>query len=195
MLKNGGKTYGERIRALREMQKLTLKGVASSVGISQSLLSQIERNKVSPSIDTLIRIADALGVDMEHLFKDYRQQRTVFVLRKEHRSRLEKEGVVYEQLSRLIDGDTETAVEVVLLELGPGCRKGSSQYGHRGKEVGILLEGEVELLYGGTSYQLRAGDSISFDSTIPHTIINHSSKRAKAIWVISPPKLNFFTEG
>ncbi|MCX7786448.1 MAG: helix-turn-helix domain-containing protein [Spirochaetes bacterium] len=194
MLKNSGKTYGERIRALREMQKLTLKGVASSVGISESLLSQIERNKVSPSIDTLIRIADTLGVDMEHLFKDYRQQRTVSILRKENRSRLEKDGVVYEQLSRLIDGETETAVEVVLLELSPGCRKGSTQYGHRGKEVGILLEGEVELLYGGISYNLHEGDSISFDSTIPHTLINHTDKRVRAIWVMSPPKLNFFSD-
>jgi len=195
MLKNGGKTYGERIRALREMQKLTLKRVAYSVGISESLLSQIERNKVSPSIDTLIRIADALGVDMEHLFKDYRQQRTVSILRKENRSRLEKDGVVYEQLSRLIDGETETAMEIVLLELSPGCRKGSSQYGHRGKEVGILLEGEVDLLYGGTSYRLQEGDSISFDSTIPHTLINQSNAQAKAIWIMSPPKLNFFADG
>ncbi len=137
MLKNGGKTYGERIRALREMQKLTLKGVASSVGISQSLLSQIERNKVSPSIDTLIRIADALGVDMEHLFKDYRQQRTVFVLRKEHRSRLEKEGVVYEQLSRLIDGDTETCCwRLFFWNWAPGAAKGVPSTGIVGKKWG-----------------------------------------------------------
>jgi transcriptional regulator with XRE-family HTH domain len=195
MLKQGGKSYGERIRGLRELQELTLKEVASQAGISESLLSQIERNKVSPSIDTLIRIADALGVDMEHLFRDYRKQRTVSILRRENRSRLEKEGVVYEQLSRLIDGETETSLEVVLLELAPGSRKGSSQYGHHGKEVGILLEGEVELLYGGASYYLRSGDSISFDSTIPHTLINHSNDVARAIWIMSPPKLNFFTNG
>jgi transcriptional regulator with XRE-family HTH domain len=194
MLKSRGKTYGERIRALREMQHLTLRDVAVQAGISESLLSQIERNKTSPSLDTLIGISDALGVDVAHLFKDYCQTRTVSILRKEDRSRLEKDGVVYEQLSRLFDSEAETAVEAVLLELAPGTRKGSSQYGHTGKELGILISGEAELEYGGAVYKLKEGDSVTFDSTIPHTLINNTTNRAQAIWIMSPPKMNFFND-
>ncbi|MFQ3621211.1 MAG: XRE family transcriptional regulator [Spirochaetales bacterium] len=193
MLKTGGKTYGERLRLFRELQGRTLKEVALASGITESLLSQIERNKTSPSIDTLLRIAKTLQVDIEQLFKDYRPQSGVSILRKKERSRLEKDGVVYEQLSRFVEGSTETAVEAVLLELSPGAKKGSSSFGHKGKELGIILRGQVELQYGGASFPLGSGDTVSFDSTIPHTLVNTSNRKVRAIWIMSPPRITYFS--
>lgn len=60
---------GEKIRLVRERKTLTLRQVAQQAGVSESLISQIERNKVSPAIDTLLSIADALDIDLEYLFR------------------------------------------------------------------------------------------------------------------------------
>ena len=77
--------FGEKLRTVRERKKLTLKDVAFEAGVSESLISQIERNKVSPSIDTLLLIADVLDIDYDYLFSDYRQKRKVAIVRKKDR--------------------------------------------------------------------------------------------------------------
>ena len=60
--------FGEKLRAVRERKGYTLKVVASKAGVSESLVSQIERNKVSPAIDTLLTLADVLEINLEFLF-------------------------------------------------------------------------------------------------------------------------------
>jgi transcriptional regulator with XRE-family HTH domain len=58
--------FGEKIRAVRERRSLTLREVAEQAGVSESLVSQIERNRVSPALDTLLSIADVLDLDLEY---------------------------------------------------------------------------------------------------------------------------------
>ena len=69
--------FGEKLRAVRERKHLTLKAVAAHAKVSESLVSQIERNKVSPAIDTLLDIADALDISLEFLFEEYSRRRPV----------------------------------------------------------------------------------------------------------------------
>ena len=69
--------FGEKLREIREKKGITLKTVAKEVNVSESLISQIERNIVSPSIDTLFSIAEALNVDLDYLFSDYQKKRKV----------------------------------------------------------------------------------------------------------------------
>ena len=75
-------SFGEKIRIVRERKQITLKQVAEAAEISESMVSQIERNKVSPSIDTLLSIADFLEIDVDYLFSDYRKSRKVVITRK-----------------------------------------------------------------------------------------------------------------
>ena len=70
-------TFGGKLRAVRERKNITLKEVARLAGVSESLVSQIERNKVSPSIDTLLTLADVLDIDHEYLFSDYKMNKQV----------------------------------------------------------------------------------------------------------------------
>ncbi|MDR0598270.1 MAG: helix-turn-helix domain-containing protein, partial [Treponema sp.] len=74
--------FGEKIREVRERRSLTLREVAEKAGVSESLVSQIERNRVSPAIDTLLALADALDLDLEYLFSDYRRERSVRIMRR-----------------------------------------------------------------------------------------------------------------
>ena len=68
--------FGEKLRQVREHKGYTLKVVAQKAGVSESLVSQIERNHVSPAIDTLLALADVLDINLEFLFDEYRKNKT-----------------------------------------------------------------------------------------------------------------------
>lgn len=183
--------FGEKLRAVRERKGYTLKDVAGKAHVSESLISQIERNRVSPSVDTLLLIADILDIDYEYLFSDYRQNRQVSILREKERNSIQRSKVAIHQLSVNEEGLETPEIEAFLLEIAPQGEQGDREYGHSGREFGLILEGEAELIYGNDTYLLNKGDSISFPSDIPHLIKNLATDVLKAIWVVTPPRKLF----
>lgn len=181
--------FGEKIKEIRESQGTTLKELAGRMDVSASLLSQIENNKVSPSIDTLLNLADILDIDPEYLFRDFRKKRKVRILHREERNSLTLGALRYEQLSPPAPEEGEYAAEVLQLEIRPGGEKGSTQFGHPGTERGVVLEGTAELLFGTETYSLREGDSLSFSSSVPHTLRNTGGGVFRAVWIITPPRM------
>lgn len=179
--------FGEKLRAVRERKKLTLKVVAQAAGVSESLVSQIERNRVSPAIDTLLSLADALEIDLEYLFEEYRRERPVRVILAEDRRRVNENGIVYEEVARPVEGDGTHAIESYYISVPAGTETKRGSYGHLGREFGVVTEGEGELHYETKVYPLKKGDSISFSATAPHTLINTGKTTFKALWVVTPP--------
>jgi transcriptional regulator with XRE-family HTH domain len=179
---------------VRERKGITLKEVAHRACVSESLISQIERNRVSPSIDTLLAIADVLGIDLYYLFSDYRQKRPVDLVRAGQGRRIDCGGARYSELSVMRGEQGEHEIEAFLLEIAPGSEQGSTEYGHRGRELGFILEGEGELHYGADRYDLHGGDCVSFASDIPHLLKNNGRGMLKALWVSTPPKMSHFRE-
>lgn len=180
--------FGEKLREVRERRGMTMKEVAEKAGVSESLVSQIERNKVSPAIDTLLGLVEALGIDIEFLFRDFKRDRSVNLVRKADRRKLLLRETVYEQLSRTVEEDSEHGIEAYFLELAPGGEKGSELYGHPGKELGVIMEGAGTFSIGTRKYELAAGDSISFSADSPHLLKNTGTGPLKAFWVVTPPK-------
>lgn len=192
MSKSGRKhKFGEKIRAVRERKGYTLKEVAAKAAVSESLVSQIERNKVSPSVDTLLAVADALEIDYEYLFRDHRQKKRVAIVRADQRQRMVRNTFSLQQLSVLDEIPGEHSIEAFLLEIAPGGEKGDPEYGHAGREFGIVLEGSAQLDYGYETYELNRGDTVSFQSDIPHLFKNSGETVLKAIWVVTPPRKLF----
>lgn len=183
--------FGDKLRAVRERKGITLKEVAEKGQVSESLVSQIERNKVSPSIDTLLTLAGILEIDLEYLFKDYKKNKQVDIVRAGKGDSIVQQGVSYHQLSMMPEPSEEHAIEAFMLEISKGSEKGDVEYGHTGKELGVILEGTGELVYGSHTYALETGDSISFPSDIPHILRNTGDDTLKAIWVITPPRKLF----
>lgn len=181
--------FGEKIKKVRESQGITLKQLAMQMDVSASLISQIENNKVSPSIETLLNLADILDIDPEYLFRDFRKKRKVRIVRAEERNRLNLKDVQYELLTPPAAADEAFALETMELTIKPGGEKGSQDYGHPGREMGIILSGTGELQYGTESYKLKKGDSLSFSSAVPHILINDGDEELRAIWIITPPRL------
>ncbi len=183
--------FGEKIRRIREKKKITLKEVALKAGLSESLISQIETNKVSPAIDTLLKIIDILEIDLEYLFSGLKKTKPVKLVRANERSKIIMQDVIYEQLSKTVGSDEEHGIEAYFLEIKKNGEKGSKEYGHKGKELGIIIEGTGEFKIGDKTYLLNEGDSISFASDVPHILKNIGDKALKAYWIITPPKMFF----
>lgn len=183
--------FGAKIRTIRERKGLTMKAVAEKAGVSESLISQIERNLVSPSVDTLLTVSDVLDIDYEFLFADYRKGQKVEIVRSNNRNRILLDNSILYQLTAINDSPDEHDIEAFLLEILPGKEKGSSEYGHTGKEFGLILNGTGRLIYGTEAYDLTAGDSVSFPSDIPHILKNTGESPLEAVWVITPPRIIF----
>lgn len=185
--------FGEKIRSVRERRGMTIKKAAEQAELSESMLSQIERNRVSPAIDTLIRISMVLDIDFNYLFSDLRKKPNIHLVRQDERRKLSQGKVAYQQLSGTaeVDDNPEHALEAYFLEVAIGGEKGDPDYGHPGQELGIILEGEGELIYGDERLHLHPGDSVSFRSNIPHRLKNTGDKILKAYWVTTPPKSQF----
>ncbi len=180
--------FGEKIRTIRERKGFTLKDVAEKAGVSESLVSQIERNRVSPAIDTLLSLADVLDLDLEYLFSDYRKERLVRITRKNERETFTRPGVLYERLAQLESSKHQDGIESYYITIDAGQQSKSKEYGHPGWELGIVIDGTAELTIGNQRYELVPGDSISFRSDAPHVVSNPGTSPLKILWVITPPK-------
>lgn len=180
--------FGEKLRAVRERKGYTLKVVAQAAGVSESLVSQIERNRVSPAIDTLLSLADALEIDLEYLFEEYRRERPVRIIRAGERRHVVENETIYEEIVRPLNDDGAHAIEAYYISLPVSGETKRGSYGHLGREFGIITEGEGELHYETKIYPLSAGDSVSFSATAPHILINSGSIPLKALWVVTPPQ-------
>lgn len=181
--------FGEKIKKVRERQKITLSSLAGSIGVSTSLLSQIEHNRISPSLDTLLAITDALQIDPEYLFRDHKKPKAVALVTKDQRNLLKLKEVTYEQLSASFDPQDKDSFEVMELQIAPGGTRGNTEFGHPGREMGIIIEGEGRLIYDQKTYHLYEDDSISFSSSQPHSLENTGDSMLRAVWIVTPPRI------
>jgi transcriptional regulator with XRE-family HTH domain len=182
--------FGEKIRAVRERRSLTLKEVADRAGVSESLVSQIERNRVSPAIDTLLSLAEALDIDLEYLFSDFRRERAVQIVHVDERATFTRPGgVLYERLAQLdAASQGQDGIEAYYITIDKNGKTGGKEYGHTGWELGVVVEGTAELTVGTKTYRLNPGDSASFRSDAPHVLANAGEGKLKVFWIITPPK-------
>ena len=121
--------FGNKLRTMREKKKITSKEVADRAGVSESLISQIERNKVSPAIDTLLQIVEILGIDLEYLFQDFKKNRNVTLVHQSQRNRIVQGGVTYEQLVQTSPQvESEHGIEAYLMTIAIGESSGSCEY-------------------------------------------------------------------
>ena len=177
---------GALLRAIRNSRHLTIKEVAAKAGVSSSLLSQIERNRISPSLDTLLQILEVYGVPPNKFFKDYETNSRVEIIKRDDRKIYQRKGFKYEKLCGDSQSKGNHSFNAFFLELAPGQQRGDASDGHLGRELGIVVEGSAQLLYGEDTYDIQKGDSVSFFSQIPHVIQNSSDQIFQAYWVVTP---------
>lgn len=202
---------GARIRQARLERGMSLRALAREVGVSASLVSQIETGKSQPSVSTLYAITTALGLSVESLF-DARASSpmtgvnppgtvphavaALSALAADPRRRIgplvgagEREtleldsGVVWERLGRVPGAD----VDFLLVTYRPGGSSSGSGglMRHAGTEYGYLTSGELILTLGFDEYTVRPGDAVCFESTTPHRYRNDGEVPAVGVWFVS----------
>jgi len=179
--------FGEKLREIREKKGMTLREVADLAGVSESLISQIERNRVSPAMDTLLTLVEVLDIDIEYLFRDWKRSRPLAYVPLEKREVFEADHTIYERLASIPGGEGE-GIEGYFLRIPPYGEKKSDPAGHKGKELGIIVHGTGEFLLGETVYHLKEGDSIAFEAGVPHVLRNTSERALEAYWILTPPR-------
>jgi transcriptional regulator with XRE-family HTH domain len=180
---------GQMLRVYREKKGQNLSEVAIRANISISMLSQIERGKVTPSIETLLGVCESIGFDVVELFRRLSRDRNVTVRHQGGRLKTGDAGATYEQLITSPEGTVPG--ELLRLEIAPGMTAGLSGAGHEGIEMGYVLSGSAKLTVGSETYHLTSGDSIAFCSHVPHTLVNDGGESFSAIWSAIPPHKDY----
>ena len=173
---------GSRLRDLRGARELSLRQLAKLIGASPSLLSQIENGKVTPSVDTLYLLSGALGVPVATFFGDPAPSEAgpsgAWIVRSMDRKRISLEhGVTWENLLP----HEEAGLRFMEIRYAPGGTSGEHMLRHPGRDLFVVLEGELVFRVGFTEHRLAAGDSISFAQFEPHQLRNDSRVEARAI--------------
>jgi transcriptional regulator with XRE-family HTH domain len=194
---------GERLRFARQARRLSLRVLADRLGVSPSLISQIETGRANPSVSTLYAIADELDVSLDELlFNDRRPPEPVAGAASRvdapssgtmapsdpvqragtrHNIRLAS-GVRWERLTTL----SEPGVEFlhVTYEVGGASSPDDAYQRHPGHEWGYVLSGRLQVRIGFDEYVLEPGDAISINSSIPHRLATIGDEPVQAIWFV-----------
>ena len=191
---------GSRLRANRTMRDLTLRELARRIGVSPSLISQIETGRSQPSVGTLYAIATELEVSVDDLLfdgGDMRPERrpgavgqrdeagaTAGPVQRAHNRRAIAldSGVRWERLTTHHDDDVEFLD--VVYDVGGASSAAESLTRHAGREYGVVLSGRLGVTLVFEEHVLEAGDSISFASTTPHRLANAGNEPVHAIWCV-----------
>ncbi len=179
---------GEKVKVLREQKGLSLKELADLTGFSTALLSQMENHLVSPSLGTIIKLAKALGVRVGD-FLGETEGEPFAIVRKDERKTVSrfasKEGVKYGYSYESLGFEKKNRhMEPFIVTLEPATVKASKTSVHDGEEFIFVLEGEMEVILGNHTDVLYPGDSIYYDSNIPHRVQCHQDKVAKILAVL-----------
>src|SRR5712671_311214 len=176
---------GLTIRRLRESRQLSLKEVAARSGLTQSFLSQVERNLTSPSVASLRRVAQAFGVPLTELFQGPVIPENRVVRRAERRQLIHPSR---QWRDYLLTPSLTGKLQVILSVIEPGGGSGEEPYAHDSdEECVVILRGRLEFWVGPDRYLLEEGDSIVFESRIPHRNRNPGPEQAEVLWITTPP--------
>ncbi|SFU85777.1 helix-turn-helix domain-containing protein [Alicyclobacillus macrosporangiidus] len=173
-----------KLRRLRQEKGLTMQALAEKSGVSASLISQVERGKVVPTLTAFWHICQALDVPMHYFFEN--SQDESMVVRRDQRKIIQFPGshVRYHLLSPTLRGQ----IEFLLVEISPGkAHDPEGMVAHGGEECGYVLEGEMVVRLGTQEIHLREGDSICFPSSTPHRFVNPGTTVSRSIWAMTPP--------
>jgi transcriptional regulator with XRE-family HTH domain len=176
--------FGWRIRTLRRKQGLTLQALAKQAGISIGFLSQVERDKATPSLGTLSSLAAALGVALDWFIATPRPGDGVTRAADRTRFSLAESSLQYEQVSAALPGGVLTSF-VIHLPVGYA----SEVVAHDGEELIMVLEGVVRRTLAGSAFVLGVGDAMHFMGDTPHSFANVGDGPARLMWTGTAPRL------
>jgi transcriptional regulator with XRE-family HTH domain len=181
---------GKKIKKLRQEKGFTLQELSEKTGLSKGLISQIENEQVSPPISTLMKIANGLSVEISYFFEQDEPTEKITVVRKNERISSGRRGIkgninigyTYELLAHK---RPHKHMEPFLVTFEPKERNDVIMFNHEGEEFHFVIEGKLEMIAENHDpIILEKGDSLYFDSSIPHGFRGLDGKPAKTLTVV-----------
>jgi len=167
-----GYGIGAKLRALRLRKKLGLVELGRHTGLSPALLSKLERDKMIPTLPTLLRIAMVFSVELDHFFADHRKRRVCAVIRKESRQSFPESpdgrdlAYHFESLTFPV---ADPKCQAYVATFHPVADGAARPHAHPGVELLYVLGGELGVTIETTEHRLKAGDAMYFDASLPHS--------------------------
>ena len=172
---------GEKIKRMRLRLGLTQEELADRTELTKGFISQLERDKTSPSIATLVDILEALGSNVSEFFRETADEKTVYSA---------DDMFVKEETDStvcwLVPNAQKNIMEPILVTLRPGART-YEEDPHEGEEFGYILSGSVVLHNGESKFKAKKGDSFYFHPSGIHYLENTGRTEARVIWLSTPP--------
>lgn len=172
---------GREIRTLRKQKGMSIQTLAQKSGLSASIISQMERDLTTPSVETLWNVSEALDVHISYFFCELDDNKNVIRANRRRKIILPDSHITYEQLSPL-----NRKMEILLVKIEPGECDYDKLISHEGEEWGYVIQGIMKIKYGFTEYILHEGDSIYLDSTVPHRYVNIGDVTVISFWAMTP---------
>lgn len=167
---------GEKIKDLRERRNMSLRDLSKKSGVSANALSLIERNKTSPTVSTLLAVANAFSTKLNDFFSEPEEEKGDYVVYK--RSQRGESDI--QQLAANLKGQN---LNPVMLRLAPREKFAKEVCVHPGDEFVYCLSGSLECEIGDERVRLDAGDAVTYKGAIPHRINNPSEDVSSALVV------------
>ena len=184
---------GTKLTTLRESLQLSRDDLAERCDCDVSVITGLEEGQLAPSLAPLIKVTRALGVRLGTLLDDDMHVGPV-VTRKDEAEEVARlksletssDGGVLDFFS-LAEGKTSRHMEPFVIAVNPGEAGKHSLSSHEGEEFIYILNGEIEIEYGKDLYVLQPGDSIYYDSIVPHQLRAHGDVAARILAVVYAP--------
>lgn len=177
---------GRRLQAIRKAKGLSQRELAKRVKVTNSTISLIEQNKVSPSISSLKKVLDGIPISLAEFFT---MDMPAAVGAGPFYPAAEQPDLGSNGLHLYMVGQGRTSRQMCILRevMPPGSDTGAEMLSHDGEEGGVVIQGRVELIVGGQVRVLGAGDGYYFDSRQPHRFRNIGDEVAILISANTPP--------
>lgn len=165
---------GQRIKKIREFNELSLEELADRTGFEANFLKSLEEDEVYPSLGPLLKVSRALGTRLGTILDD-KSSRDPLVVRQEDRNNelstlRGKNKPVSLEFYSLGKDKTDRHMEPFYIRIFPEAAKDKQLSSHEGEEFIVVISGQVEVVYGQESYVLNPGDSIYYNSIVPHYV-------------------------
>lgn len=183
---------GQRIRSFMSRQDLSLEALARRTGLEHSVLETIVQDDVYPSLGPLLKIARALDVRLGTFLDDQISSDPLVVRRENRKQELSmlrgKDKPVALKFYSLGSGKSDRHMEPFYVELLPESETAKDLSSHEGEELIVVYAGRVEVTYGSDAYVLEAGDSIYYNSIVPHYVSCKGAQPAAIYAVLYIPR-------
>ena len=180
------KLIGRKLKTSRLKRDKTIQNLAELSRVSSNMISRIERGLTIPSVEILMKLADALGLSLSYFVEEAEKGNTIVFT-----PAGKGEAIFFfedkHQITSLTQGLRDPGFSVFVDTLEPYCDSGEGGMVHTGEEFATVLEGYLDFVIEGEEFHLEKGDSISFKASLPHSWRNANSEQTKVLWVVSPP--------